>query len=127
MRSVVALVAGYLTLTLCLFVLYAVWFFDGADSSTPSWTFIGVAALWGFLASVLGGYLTGKLARRRPFEHGAVLALAAGFIGVLSMAARTGGEPIGFQLANLVILMTGCVAGGYLRLLKGSLGEHDAA
>lgn len=123
MRSVIALVAGYLTVTLCLFLLYAVWFFEDTDSTTPSWTFIGVAAMWGFFASVLGGYLTGKLARRRPFEHGAALAVAAGAIGVLSMAARAGSEPIGFQLANLVVLMAGCVAGGYLRLLRRPVAE----
>ncbi|MFZ9888932.1 MAG: hypothetical protein ACO3JL_15655, partial [Myxococcota bacterium] len=118
MRSMVAVIVGYLTLTLCLFVLFAVWFYDDADSGKPSWTFIGVAALWGFFASAAGGYLTGKIARTRPFEHAIVLAVAAGLIGVCSMAVRVGGEPVGFQLANLLILMGGCVVGGYLRLQR---------
>lgn len=116
MRSVVAVIAGYVFLTLAIFLLFAVWFVDApVGDIDPSWSFILVAVLWGFLASAAAGYLCGKVAGRRPFEHGVALALTTGAIGVVSMFASFGEEPVGFQLANLVVLMSGSVAGGYLR------------
>ncbi len=117
MRSALAVLAGYIFLTLALFGLFAVWFSSAAPGATldPSWTFIAVAIAWGFMAAVLGGYLAGKLAGSRPFEHGLALALLTGLIGVASMAASFQEQPVGFQVANLVVLMAGCVAGGWLR------------
>lgn len=119
MRSVIAVVTGYVVITLSLFALFAVWFVDApVGEVNPSWTFIAVAVVWGFFSAMLGGYLTGKVARRRPFEHAAGLALLSGLIGVASMVASFGEEPVGFQLANLVILMAGCLAGGFLRVAR---------
>lgn len=119
MRSVVAVVAGYLFLTLAIFLLFAVWFVDAPVGEVdPSWTFIAVAAVWGFFASAAGGYLCGKIARRRPFEHAAALSLLTGVVGVISMFLSFGEEPVGFQLANLVVLMAGCVFGDYLRVQR---------
>lgn len=119
MRSVVAIVTGYLFLTLAIFLLFAIWFVDApVGEIDPSWTFIAVAVVWGFCASAIGGYLCGKIARRRPFEHAAALALTTGVIGVISMFASFGEEPVGFQLANLVVLMAGALAGGYLRVQR---------
>lgn len=123
MRSVIAVVTGYLVTTLAIFLLFAVWFVDApVGEIDPSWTFIAVAIVWGFLASAAGGYLTAKIAGRRPFEHSAALALTAGVIGVASMIASFGEEPVGFQLANLVILMAGALAGGYLRVQRVGRG-----
>lgn len=119
MRSVVAVVVGYLFLTLAIFLLFAVWFVDAPVGEVdPSWTFIAVAVVWGFLASAAGGYLCGKIARRRPFEHAAALSVTTGVIGVVSMFVSFGEEPVGFQLANLVVLMAGCLAGGYWRVQR---------
>ncbi len=119
MRSILAVATGYIVITLAIFLLFAVWFVDApVGEIDPSWTFIAVAVVWGFLSAALGGYLAGKLARRRPFEHAAALALTSGVIGVVSMIASFGEQPVGFQLANLVVLMAGCLSGGYLRVQR---------
>lgn len=119
MRSALAVVAGYVFLTVAIFLLFAVWFVDAPVGEVdPSWTFIAVAVPWGFASAAAGAYLTGKIARRRPFEHAAALAVTTGVIGVLSMFASFGDEPVGFQLANLVVLMAGCLTGGYVRVQR---------
>jgi hypothetical protein len=117
LRSALAILAGYITLTLALLGLFALWSLIAAPGASldPSWTFIAIAVAWGFSAAALGGYLAGKIAGRLPFEHAFALALATGLIGVVSMAVSFEEQPVGFQVANLVVLMSGCVAGGWLR------------
>lgn len=120
MRSALSIAAGYLVLTLALFGLFAVWFLDAPAGATldPGWGFIAVAVVWGFVSAGLGAIVTGALAKSRPFEHSLALALVTGLIGVASMAASFGEQPVGFQLMNLLVLMAGCVAGGWLRRLR---------
>lgn len=119
-RSAAAVLGSYVFLSVALFVLYAVAMFDvphnvDPDTLTPTPLFIVVSLVWGFLSAAAAGYLVGKVAGRRPLEHALALAVFTGLLGVVSLAVNLGDRSVGYELANLVLLLAGATAGGWLR------------
>jgi hypothetical protein len=122
-RSVFAVLSSYVALSVSLFLLFAVAFFDvpqGTELSQlrPTMLFQLVALAWGLVSAIGAGWLVGLLAGRHPMEHGLALAAFAGLVGVASLAATLGDLSLGFQVGNLVVLMLGTTIGGWLRAAR---------
>lgn len=113
-----ALVVGYLIISLSTALLYATWLSGAGDEMTPQLLALASACALGF--ATLSGWLTALVAQRAPMAHAIALAL----ILALTLAIAGGlnamtGESEGARsllLLNLAIAMVGAIAGGWLRL-----------
>jgi hypothetical protein len=123
LRSVLAVIASYIALSISLFILFAIAFFDvptGTEISQlqPTTLFQVLALVWGLVSAIGAGWIAGVIAGRRPLEHGLALAIFAGFLGIASLLATFGEQPLGFQVGNLVVIMIGATLGGWLRAFR---------
>jgi hypothetical protein len=113
MRSIIAIVAGYLVFAISAELLFAL---SGRDPHSSA----GTAVMFFFImcgigAAVLGGYLAAWIARRNPVSHavavGGVLAMGA----LISLIARPGKGAIWTQVGALLFMAPSTVLGGLLR------------
>jgi peptidoglycan/LPS O-acetylase OafA/YrhL len=113
-RSVAAVVAGYLFkgIAIGLFFILAGW----QPEEDLSTRVVVVGMVYRAFASVLAGYVTGLVARRRETAHALAVAILSALITIVSMMAGAGGrEPLGAQVVNLLVMAPAVVVGGYLR------------
>ena len=90
-RSIVAVAAGLVTCFAAIMLATAGtarWLLTHGGSVEPS-TLLATWPIITLAAAILGGYLTARLAARRPWRHVAVLA------GVLALATGNGGDMAG--------------------------------
>jgi peptidoglycan/LPS O-acetylase OafA/YrhL len=112
-RSVLAIVAGYLVMAIAITVLFAVSFPDPVVN--PSNAFMLFSLAYGFLFATLGGYTTAWIARRAEMSHATALAAFAAILGIISMIATTDSEPLWFELASLIVVVVAVLLGGSMR------------
>ena len=83
MRSVLAVIAGYLIFAVCSFALFR---FSGHDPhADASLSFKVITVLCGMLFALVGGYVTSKLAPQKPSAHGIALAILMAIFAGISM------------------------------------------
>ncbi len=124
-RSILAVVSGYLVFAVPVVALFqATGQPPHAQASVP---FMVGATVCGVAFALLGGYLSGCIAGRRPLAHGAAMAtiLALGAAG--SLLATVGKGFIWSQVAALAFMAPAAVAGGWLRQRLTSPGRIAAA
>ncbi len=125
-RSIGALVAGYLTMALLVIVgslsVAAVLLPGGIARAAPVTTEYLVANLAvSFAAAVAGGWVAGWLAGERPLRHGAILAAIVLTMGLAAAAlaprAADPAErpPAWYPWAVAAVGSTGTLLGGFLR------------
>ncbi|MGH8103492.1 MAG: hypothetical protein ACREJQ_03110 [bacterium] len=113
MRIFLSVFAGYAVMAAGIIVIFSL---KGGDPTAPPGTgFLVLATVAGFLFAALGGFTTAVIAG--PNAMKAVWALIAfGFVmWVVTYFMDKGQVPFAFHLANLVALVAGSFAGGYLR------------
>jgi hypothetical protein len=113
MRTVLAVVAGYL-----VFAGSAVLFFQllNVDPHSPAAVgFESVTIGFGLISGSLGGFVAGKIARRRDLTCGIVLALVIALGATVSMIARPGAGALWTQTAALLLFAPASLAGDWLR------------
>jgi hypothetical protein len=111
LRSILAVVAGYLVFAVSAVALFAL---SGVDPHhTAALGFMIGATLYGMLFAFLGGYLTAALAPQQGRAHASMLAMviAVGAVGSM-VATRTLGWS---QLATLFLMVPAATRGGWLR------------
>ena len=113
LRSIGAVVAGYLLIAAAIILLFAVAFPD--PLAFPGQEFMLFSLAYGFLFGILGGYVCGRIARRAEVKHAAVIAGIGILLSILSMAFAPAKEPMWYQLANMVALTAAVLLGGWLR------------
>lgn len=69
----------------------------------------------GVLASMLGGYVAARIARREEVLHGAISAFLCVAIGIYSLAFGSGGNHVWQHVAGFVLSPALGAFGGYLR------------
>lgn len=116
-RSILSVLVGYLTLSVSVALLFSAWL-SGAEHTVTN-EFMTFAAVCGFAFAVLSGYITGIIAQRAPFAHTAGLAMLSAAIWVAStfgssVSSSGSQEPLAFQIANLAVVVSGVLIGGYL-------------
>ena len=113
LRSVVAVVSGYLAF---LVLTYSLWMVFGQDLETPPTEgFLVLSLAFETPFAVAAGYLTAWIARRRGAAHAAVLAGAMALHGAAGLVASSQAYPVWVDLVTLFILAPCCYVGGRIR------------
>ncbi|HXF48540.1 MAG TPA: hypothetical protein VNL73_03815 [Verrucomicrobiae bacterium] len=113
LRSVGAVVAGYLLIAAAIIILFAVAYPD--PTAIPGRGFMLFSLVYGFLFGTLGGWVCGLIARGAEIKHAAVIAGIGILLTLLSMLFAPGREPMWYQLANMAVLTAAVLLGGWLR------------
>jgi hypothetical protein len=111
LRSILAVVAGYLLFALSAVALFVL---SGVDPHhTAALGFMIGATLYGMLFAFLGGYVAAAIAPNQPRAHASMLAMVIAIGAVGSMvASRTLGWS---QLTALFLMVPAATRGGWLR------------
>ena len=113
LRSVIAVVAGYLIFAASALVLFKL---SGQDPHAPaSMGFMVVSIVYGIVFAALSGFLAAWLAKRYEFEHGLAVASVIAAIGAASLLTSPGGDAKWTQLAALLLMAPSALAGGWYR------------
>jgi hypothetical protein len=112
-RSIVAVVVGYLIFALAAFAFFQV---SGQPphEAAPLSIMLGSIVV-GLVFAVLGGYTAGWLGRRRPLAHGVAVGIVLGLGAAVSLAATLGHGAVWSQVAALALLAPSAALGGWLR------------
>lgn len=119
LRSILAVVGGYITLIIGVTAFFAiVVFFDpdllDAQTPPPGWL-LGAEAVVSVAVALIGGYVTGWLAPDRPFRHGAALAALMLGLGAISVATEPGLKPLWSSLFVALVPPAFAALGAQLR------------
>jgi len=121
LRSIAAVIAGYVTLAVLtagtIFLLGAAF----PASYTPTntgWVLFNL--LYGALYAVVGGYVAGVIARRAEVGHGLALGILMVVLSLVTFVlTQTGqpptGQPLWYSIALVVLALPTPVLGSYLR------------
>ena len=113
LRSVVAVVTGYLLFGLSAFAFFSL---SGHDPHAPaSAPFMVISVVYGLVFSVAGGYVAALIAGRLEIEHAFAVATLVAAIGAASYIAEAPGESKWTQLSAILIIAPVAILGGYLR------------
>ena len=113
MRSVLAVIAGYLVFAVCSFALFRV---SGHDPyALPTLGFKALVIGLGLAFAAVGGFVTGTIARRRPVAHGAALGFLMALIAAISLRSLPPTGSGWTQIAALVAMAPAAVLGSALR------------
>ncbi|MEL6815694.1 MAG: hypothetical protein AAFP03_12885, partial [Cyanobacteria bacterium J06598_3] len=111
--TILALVIGYLTLSMSVALLYATWFSSAGHEVTSQ--FLAFASICSLGFATLSGWLTALVAQRAPIAHaGGLAALLTLVWGISTFAVETS-EPLSIALLNLAVGITGVMTGGWWR------------
>lgn len=114
--TILALVVGYLTLSISTALLYAVWL--SGEEHTITSQFLAFAAVCGLGFATLSGYLTALVAQRSPIAHAAGFSLLLTVIWAISTFLGGAREPLLIAFLNIAIAIAGVMTGGLLRQLQ---------
>jgi hypothetical protein len=113
LRSVVAVVIGYLVFAASAVVLFRL---TGQDPHAPAQVgFMLLSILYGVLFAALSGYVAARVAGRYEFEHSLGVASVIAAVGATSLLTRPGGSVIWTELAALLCMAPSAMAGGWFR------------
>jgi len=82
------------------------------EASAP---FMVGAVVYGMAFALLGGYISGWIAGRRPFLHGGIVAVILTLLASVSLFATLGKGVIWSQLAAITLMAPSAALGGWLR------------
>lgn len=112
-KSVAAIIAGYVVMAIAIVALFAAWF--GPESGVPAKGFLIYSLAYGFFAATTGGYVTALVAGRAELKHAVGLAVVAVTMAIISAIMNAGREPLWYQFANVVVMTDGVLLGGFVR------------
>jgi hypothetical protein len=112
-RSIVAVVAGYLVFALSAFAFFQV--SGQAPHRVAPVSVMLASSAFGVVFALLGGYVAGWLAGRRPMRHGVAVAVVLAGGALVSLLSTFGKGAIWSQVAALVFMAPSAVFGGWLR------------
>lgn len=119
MRAFLAVVVGYV-----IFAGSAVIFFHGlnVDPHSPATArFEGLTIAYGLAFASLGGFVTGKIARRTDLTCGIALAVVIALGATISMIARPGAGALWTQTAAVLLFAPASLVGDWIRK---RVGQH---
>jgi hypothetical protein len=112
-RSVLAVIAGYVVFALSAILLFRL---SGRDPHAPAEIgFVLVTVVYGMLFATLAGFLAALLGRRFEMEHALAVASLIAALGAASLLASVKSGAIWTQLAAILIIAPCAMLGGYLR------------
>ncbi|HEX8161204.1 MAG TPA: hypothetical protein VF538_04990 [Pyrinomonadaceae bacterium] len=131
-RSILAVVAGSVTwmavalgTDFLIMSLFPHWVDSRGHVDSVPVLFLMLSYSTGY--EVLGGYVTGWVARRREVAHALALGLLQLAMGIVATIKMWGFAPAWWQLALLALVVPATVAGGQWRALRKSRRRRGAA
>lgn len=112
-RSIGAVLAGYALFAASGFALFQIT--GQPPHGHLSAAFMLVFVIYGIVFALLGGYVAGWLAGRRPFSHGAAVAIILALLAAVSLVATIGHGVIWTQVLAITVMAPAALAGGWLR------------
>jgi len=113
MRAFLAVLAGYLIFAGSAVLLFRV---TKVDPHSPAAVgFELLTTVYGVAFALLGGFVTGKIARRTDLNCGIALALLIALGATVSMIARPGEGALWTQTAALLLFAPASLAGDWIR------------
>ena len=111
LRSIAAVVAGYVVFAGSAALLFQL---SGIDPHAPSSAGFKIGSIiWGVVFALVAGWLTARVAARRPGAHAAVLALLIAAGALISLLASSPAS-VWSQMAALVLMAPAAWIGGVL-------------
>ena len=113
LRSVGAVLVGYAIFAVSAFLLFRV---TGQDPHAPaSLAFMAMTVVIGDTFAMIGGYVAGWLAGRRPLAHGVAVAVVIAVGAAVSLFATLGHGSVWTQIAALLFMAPSAVVSGWVR------------
>ena len=113
MRAFLAVFVGYLIFAGSAVVLFGVTKVDPHSPVAVGFELLTI--VYGFAFALLGGFVTGKIARRTDLSCGIALALLIALGATVSMIARPGEGALWTQTAALLLFAPASLAGDWIR------------
>jgi hypothetical protein len=109
LRSIGAVAAGYVIFGTSAFLLFQL---SGIDPHQPAPIGFKIASIiWGCVFALVAGWLTARVAGKRPVMHAAILAVLIALGALVSIAARPG-DAMWSQIAALALMAPSAWLGG---------------
>jgi len=116
MRAFLAVVAGYLIFAVSAVLLFRL---TRVDPHLPAAVgFEAFTIVYGLIFASLGGFVAGKIARRRDLNCGIALGLVIALGATISMITRPGAGALWTQTAALLLFAPASLAGDWIRRRK---------
>jgi RsiW-degrading membrane proteinase PrsW (M82 family) len=112
LRSVGAVIVGYLVFAVSAVTLFAVTGRD-AHAEAPVWFMVG-STLYGMLFAFVGGYIAARLAGRSPVGHALAITAIIALGTLVSIFTRPAGGTIWSQLTALFLMAPLATVGGWV-------------
>jgi hypothetical protein len=126
MRSVLAVVAGYVLAVLLVFAFFGVRAAIVGPQSVPGTAGAILSLLWGVLVATSAGWLTARLAPSEPMRHAMWLVALSVTLGILFTWVLPSGtpeeraiEPLWLQIGNLLVVALGVPVGARFAIRRG--------
>jgi len=126
MRSVLAVVAGYILAVLLVFAFFGVRAAILGPQSVPGTTGAILSLLWGLVVAATAGWLTARLAPSEPMRHAAWLVALSVTLGILFTWVFPSGtpeeramEPLWLQIGNVLVVALGVPVGARFAIRRG--------
>jgi hypothetical protein len=113
LKSILAVIVGYAIFAgsgIALFQLT-----EQPPHGEASASFMVAAVLYGIVFAVLGGFVAGWIAGRRPLLHAAIVAAILALGATVSLVATLGSGAIWSQVSAIALMAPAAAAGGWLR------------
>ena len=119
-RSILAVIAGYLVMVAGVVVLHnSIGLLLPGNYSelgkAPSLAFMILTIVYRAFGEVVGGYVTGVIAKRAEVKHALALGAVAVALGIVSMIKFWGLQPVWYQVELILIVAPALWLGGWLR------------
>lgn len=113
LRSILGVVLGYAVFAASGFALFQLTG-QPPHGEAPVPFMVGAIA-YGVAFAILGGYLSGWIAGRRPVAHAAVVAVIMALGATASLVATLGKGTVWSQVSAIAVMAPAAVSGGWLR------------
>lgn len=114
LRSIIAVVVGYLVFAVSAIALFKLSGHDPHGSDNFEFMILSIA--YGFLFSTLAGFVAAAIGGRFEIEHSLAVASLIAAAGAASLLMRPSLGAVWTQLAALLVMAPSAMAGGYLRM-----------
>ncbi len=130
-RSIIAVIAGSviwmvtaLGMDGVLMSLMPTWF--GANGKVESVPLMLFMMSYSLLFSVLGGFVTASIARRKEIQHALALGVLQLAMGIIATVQFYDTAPLWYHVMFLVLLVPANIFGGQLRTMQKRNSSHGA-
>jgi hypothetical protein len=113
MKSIIAVLVGYLVFGLSAVLLFKVAGVGPHDQ--PSLGFRIGSTIYGILFALLAGYTAARIAGKHEIKHSVGVACILALLAGISILAQPGLESHWSQYSALVLMAPAAIAGGWLR------------